>query len=76
MELENIILIEVTKNQEFIYGMYSVISNHRPCSVGYLCYNPQTKRNGILKRFKGKLCDTLKMGNKILTKEEWSEENG
>ena len=68
MELENIILIEVTQNQKDMYGMYSVICEHKSCSVGYLCYNPQTKRNWILKRFNGRMCDTLKMG-KILTKD-------
>ena len=73
MQSENIILVEVIPNQKDMYDMYSVMSDHKPCSAGYLCYNEQTKRNWILKTFKGRMCDTLKMGSKILTKDEWSK---
>jgi hypothetical protein len=43
MELENIILSEVTQSQKNIHGMHSLISGYYPQSLEYPRYNSQTK---------------------------------
>jgi hypothetical protein len=42
IELENIILSEVTQTQKDIHGMYSLISGYYPKSSEYPQYNSQT----------------------------------
>jgi hypothetical protein len=42
MELENIILSEVSQSQNEMYGMYSLLSRHEPKINEYLSYNSQT----------------------------------
>jgi hypothetical protein len=44
MELENIILSEVTQTQKDIHGIYSLICGYWPKSTEYLGYNSQTVR--------------------------------
>jgi len=45
MELENIILSEVTQSQKNTHGMHSLISGYYPKSLDYPRYNPQTTRS-------------------------------
>jgi hypothetical protein len=42
MELENIILSEVTQSQKNMQGMYSLISDYEAKTSKYLQYNSQT----------------------------------
>ena len=42
MDLENIILSEVTQSQKNTIGMHSLISGYYPKSSGYPSYNSQT----------------------------------
>jgi hypothetical protein len=42
MELENIILSEVTQSQKKIHGVHSLIGVYQPKSSEYPRYNPQT----------------------------------
>ena len=42
MELENIILNEVTQTQNNLHGMHSLISGYSPKSLEYPRYNSQT----------------------------------
>ena len=43
MELENIILSEVTQSQKKIHSMYSLITGYLPNSLEYPIYSSQTK---------------------------------
>jgi hypothetical protein len=43
MELENIILSEITQSQKNTHSIYSVISGYYPRSSEYLRYNSQNK---------------------------------
>ena len=45
MELENIILGEVTQSQKNTHGMYSLISGYLPRNLEFQRYNSQTKGN-------------------------------
>ena len=45
MELENIILSEITQSQENIHGMHSLISGYKLKSSDYPRYNSLTTRN-------------------------------
>lgn len=47
MELENIIVNEVTQTQNGMHNIYSLISGYQPQSTGYTHYHyiPQTQRN-------------------------------
>ena len=45
IELENIILNEVTQTQKDMYGMYSLISGYYLNSIEYPLYTPQTLRS-------------------------------
>jgi hypothetical protein len=45
MELDNIILSEITKTQKDVYGMYLLISGYYPKSIEDLGHNPQIIRS-------------------------------
>jgi hypothetical protein len=52
MELEHIILSEVTQSQKNTHGMHSLISGYLPKSSEYSRYNLQTKRSSRRRKTK------------------------
>jgi hypothetical protein len=45
MELQNLILSEVTQTQKDMYNMHSLISGYSSNITGYTHYTPQTQRS-------------------------------
>jgi hypothetical protein len=55
MELENIILCEITQSQKNTHGMHSLINGYLPQSSKYPEYNPQTIKCSGRKKTKVRL---------------------
>lgn len=56
MELEIIILSEVTQNQKDPYGMHSLKSGSQRC------YSPQTQRNWVTRKAQGRMPESHSEG--------------
>jgi hypothetical protein len=67
MDLEGIILSEVTQSQRNSHNMYSLISGYYPRNLGYPRYNIQFANHMKLKKNEDQSVDTLpllRIGNK------------